>query len=97
MTPWWRRVLAALRRFFAELARRCRERGRTALLRALRITGATVAAFVVAEMVGLTDPPPLVIELDPFFEAALMDSYRGVPFEVIEMNMRIYREPPSAN
>lgn len=44
-----------------------------------------------------TDPPPLVIELDPFFEAALCDSYRGVPFEVIEMLMRIYRAPFSRN
>ena len=63
MTAWARRSLAALRRFVAELVRRCRERGRTALLRALRITGAAVAAFVVAEAVGLSDPPPLVAAL----------------------------------
>ena len=56
--PWWRRAWAAMRRFVAELVRRCRERGRTALLRALRITGATVAAFVVAELVGLHGPAP---------------------------------------
>jgi hypothetical protein len=61
--PWWRRAWVAMRRFLAELVRRCRERGRTALLRALRITGATVAAFVVAELVGLQDPPPLVAAL----------------------------------
>jgi hypothetical protein len=61
--PWWRRVLAAVRRFIAELVRRSRERGRTAFFRALRITGATVAAFVVAELVGLADPPPLVAAL----------------------------------
>ncbi len=61
--PWWRRASAAVRRFLAELVRRSRERGRTALLRALRITGATVAAFVVAELVGLSDPPPLVAAL----------------------------------
>ncbi len=60
---WWRRGWAAVRRFVAELVRRCRERGRTALLRALRITGATVAAFVVAEVVGLNDPPPMVAAL----------------------------------
>ena len=52
-----------MRRFFAELVRRSRERGRTALFRALRIAGATVAAFVVAEAVGLADPPPLVAAL----------------------------------
>jgi len=61
--PWWRRVVAAVRRFLAELVRRSRERGRTAFFRALRITGATVAAFVVAELVGLSDPPPLVAAL----------------------------------
>ena len=61
--PWWRRVVAAVRRFVAELVRRSRERGRTAFFRALRITGATVAAFVVAELVGLADPPPLVAAL----------------------------------
>ncbi|HEY0814983.1 MAG TPA: aromatic acid exporter family protein [Pseudonocardia sp.] len=52
-----------MRRFVAELLRRCRERGRTALLRALRVTGATVAAFVVAEGVGIQSPPPLVAAL----------------------------------
>lgn len=61
--PWWRRGLVAVRRFFVELARRVRERGRTAALRALRIAGATVAAFVVAELVGLQEPPPLVAAL----------------------------------
>jgi uncharacterized membrane protein YccC len=55
--------MAAVRRFIAELVRRSRERGRTAFFRALRITGATVAAFVVAELVGLADPPPLVAAL----------------------------------
>ena len=63
MTAWLRRGLAAVRRFLAELVRRSRERGRTALFRALRIAGATVAAFVVAEAVGLSDPPPLVAAL----------------------------------
>lgn len=61
--PRWRRPLVAMRRFVAELLRRCRERGRTALLRALRVTGATVAAFVVAEGVGIQSPPPLVAAL----------------------------------
>src|SRR4051794_26811176 len=63
MTAWVRRGLAAVRRFLAELVRRSRERGRTALFRALRIAGATVAAFVVAQAVGLSDPPPLVAAL----------------------------------
>src|SRR5690242_15498531 len=63
MTAWVRRGLDAVRRFLAELVRRSRERGRTALFRALRITGATTAAFVVAEAVGLTYPPPLVAAL----------------------------------
>ena len=60
MARGWR---AAVRRFGAELVLRTRERGRTAVFRALRITGATVAAFVIAEMVGLADPPPLVAAL----------------------------------
>lgn len=63
MTASVLRGLAAVRRFLAELVRRSRERGRTALFRALRIAGATVAAFVVAEAVGLSDPPPLVAAL----------------------------------
>jgi hypothetical protein len=63
VTAWVRRSLAAVHRFLAELVRRSRERGRTALFRALRIAGATVAAFVVAEAVGLSDPPPLVAAL----------------------------------
>src|SRR5690349_5303075 len=63
MTALVRRGLEAVRRFLAELVRRSRERGRTALFRALRITGATVAAFVVAEAVGLSYPPPLVAAL----------------------------------
>src|SRR6187455_233160 len=63
MTAWARRSLAALRRFVVDLVRRCRDRGRTALLRALRISGAAVAAYVVAEAVGLSDPPPLVAAL----------------------------------
>jgi Aromatic acid exporter family member 1 len=60
MARGWR---AALRRFGAELVLRTRERGRTAVFRAARITGATVAAFVIAELVGLNNPPPLVAAL----------------------------------
>ncbi|WP_170121397.1 FUSC family protein [Geodermatophilus tzadiensis] len=40
-----------------------RRRGRTAAFRALRLTGATVAAFVVAQLAGLHDPPPLIAAL----------------------------------
>jgi len=57
------RAVAAVRRFVDDLRRRVRERGRSALFRALRISGATVAAFVVAQLLGLRDPPPLVAAL----------------------------------
>jgi hypothetical protein len=47
----------ALRRFGDDLLRRVRERGRSALFRAGRITGASVAAFLVAQLLGLRYPP----------------------------------------
>ena len=47
----------------ADLRRRVRHRGWSALLRAGRMTGATVAAFLVAQRVGLDDPPPLIAAL----------------------------------
>ena len=47
----------------ARAGRRVRTRGRSALSRAARMTGATVAAFVVAESVGLREPPPLIAAL----------------------------------
>ena len=53
----------ALRRFGDELLRRVRERGRSALVRAGRITGASVAAFLVAQLLGLDHPPPLIAAL----------------------------------
>ncbi|MEU7818057.1 aromatic acid exporter family protein [Pseudonocardia sp. NPDC049154] len=53
----------ALRRFGGELTRRVRERGRSALFRAGRITGASVAAFLVAQLLGLRYPPPLIAAL----------------------------------
>ncbi|WP_198588186.1 FUSC family protein [Geodermatophilus chilensis] len=40
-----------------------RGRGRTAAFRAARLTGATVAAFLVAQVVGLHTPPPLIAAL----------------------------------
>jgi Aromatic acid exporter family member 1 len=42
---------------------RVRRRGRSAFFRAARLTGASVAAYLVAEAVGLDDPPPLVAAL----------------------------------
>lgn len=63
MTGVARRAARAVRRFLADLRRRVRERGRSALLRALRISGAAVAAFVVAELLGLRNPPPLIAAL----------------------------------
>ena len=47
----------------ARAGRRVRTRWRSALSRAARMTGATVAAFVVAELVGLREPPPLIAAL----------------------------------
>lgn len=46
-----------------EFLLRVRTRGRSAATRAARMTGATVAAFVVAELVGLRDPPPIIAAL----------------------------------
>ena len=42
---------------------RLRTRWRSVLSRGARLTGATVAAFVAAELVGLRDPPPLIAAL----------------------------------
>jgi hypothetical protein len=42
---------------------RVHRRGRSAFFRAARLTGAAVAAYLVAEAVGLDDPPPLVAAL----------------------------------
>lgn len=42
---------------------RLRARGRSALSRATRMTGATVAAFLAAETIGLRQPPPLIAAL----------------------------------
>ncbi|WP_158579908.1 FUSC family protein [Geodermatophilus marinus] len=40
-----------------------RRRGRSAASRALRLTAATVAAYLVARALGLADPPPLIAAL----------------------------------
>ncbi|HZG89139.1 MAG TPA: aromatic acid exporter family protein [Pseudonocardia sp.] len=63
MASGWRGARGAVRRFRTEIVRRCRDRGRSAAIRAGRLTGASVAAFLVAEAVGLQDPPPLIAAL----------------------------------
>jgi hypothetical protein len=47
----------------AEFLLRVRTRGRSAAFRAGRMTGAAVAAFLGAELVGLHDPPPIIAAL----------------------------------
>src|SRR3954451_6865350 len=47
----------------AEVLLRVRTRGRSAAFRAGRMTGATVAAFLIAQLVGLHDPPPIIAAL----------------------------------
>ncbi|WP_158550665.1 aromatic acid exporter family protein [Geodermatophilus sp. TF02-6] len=51
------------RRTAAGLALRVRAQSRPAASRAARLTGATVAAFLVAELVGLREPPPIIAAL----------------------------------
>jgi Aromatic acid exporter family member 1 len=47
----------------AEFVLRVRTRGRSAAFRAGRMTGATVAAFLIAQLVGLHSPPPIIAAL----------------------------------
>ncbi len=47
----------------AEFALRVHTRGRSAAYRAGRMTGATVAAFLIAQLVGLHSPPPIIAAL----------------------------------
>jgi hypothetical protein len=61
--PLARRAAAAVRRRAVRVVLRVRQRGRSAALRAARLTGAAVAAFVVAQAAGLDDPPPLIAAL----------------------------------
>jgi uncharacterized membrane protein YccC len=64
VTPWRREhVRPRLRRVPDRLLDLVRRRGRSAALRALRMTGATVAAFLVAQLAGLHTPPPLIAAL----------------------------------
>ena len=57
------RARHVLKSRYDDVIRRVRHRGRSALLRLARMTGATVAAFLVAELVGLHEPPPLIAAL----------------------------------
>jgi hypothetical protein len=65
MTERWRsaRWIGAPRRLAGKAVRRVRESGRSALARAARLTGAAVAAFVAAQLLGMRDPPPLIAAL----------------------------------
>ncbi|SFO75931.1 Aromatic acid exporter family member 1 [Geodermatophilus dictyosporus] len=63
MAPWRRSGRGPVRGLVAGAVQLVRRRGRTAAFRALRLTGATVAAFVVAQLAGLHDPPPLIAAL----------------------------------
>ena len=63
MTPWRRGVGRPVRGRAAALVLLVRGRGRSAAFRAARMTGATVAAFLVAQAVGLHTPPPLIAAL----------------------------------
>ena len=56
-------AVRAVRARASGISRAVRTRSRSALFRALRMTGATVAAFVAAELVGLHNPPPLIAAL----------------------------------
>jgi uncharacterized membrane protein YccC len=59
----WLAPVRAVRARTGDFSRAVRTRGRSALFRALRMTGATVAAFLTAELVGLHTPPPLIAAL----------------------------------
>lgn len=58
-----RRAAGAVARLAANAVLRVRQRGRSAALRAARLTGAAVAAYLVAEALGLRYPPPLIAAL----------------------------------
>jgi hypothetical protein len=62
-SPGQRSLGRALRGRYDALVLRIRRRGRSALFRAARLTGAAVAAYLTAEALGLAEPPPLVAAL----------------------------------
>ena len=59
----WRSLGRRLRGRIRTAALRMRRRWRSAVFRAARLAGASVAAFLAAEAFGLVDPPPLVAAL----------------------------------
>ena len=59
----WGGLRRAARTRMSRAGWRLRTRWRSVLSRGARLTGATVAAFVAAELVGLRDPPPLIAAL----------------------------------
>ncbi len=63
MAPWRRSRRSSVHGLVAGFVQQVRRRGRTAAFRAARLTGATVAAFLVARAAGLQDPPPLIAAL----------------------------------
>jgi Aromatic acid exporter family member 1 len=63
VSRWGRERRPSLRGLAAGFLALVRRRGRSAVLRALRMTGATVAAFLVAQLAGLHTPPPLIAAL----------------------------------
>jgi uncharacterized membrane protein YccC len=60
---WRRSGRASVRELAATFVDLVRRRGRSAAFRALRMTGATVAAYLVALGAGLHEPPPLIAAL----------------------------------
>ncbi|SFT89689.1 Aromatic acid exporter family member 1 [Geodermatophilus amargosae] len=63
MAHWRKGGRASVRELAAGAVDLVRRRGRSAVFRALRMTGATVAAYLVAQLVGLHEPPPLIAAL----------------------------------
>jgi hypothetical protein len=63
VSPWRRGGRTSVRELAAGSTRLVRRRGRSAAFRALRMTGATVAAYLVAQGAGLHEPPPLIAAL----------------------------------
>src|SRR3954469_5036398 len=59
----WGGLRRGARRRMSRAGWRLRTRWRSVLSRGARLTGAAVAAFVAAELVGLRDPPPLIAAL----------------------------------
>src|SRR4051812_29432604 len=73
----WGGLRRAARTRMSRAGWRLRSRWRSVLSRGARLTGATVAAFVAAELVGLRDPPPLIAALTALLvvEATLASTF----------------------